>query len=113
MQNLEARCRHTQPDPEPAQTPPVEWSPEALAVAQECAEQERVEAENQGLDIANTEGILPGGGIIMPENPTPQQQAYIARRLALMYKREIAENQRNGITRYPRIRPLRTGDHVP
>ena len=57
-------------------------------------------------------GILPGGGMIMPENPTSQQAAYIARRLALSYKREYAENLSKGIKRYPKIRPLRTGDLV-
>jgi hypothetical protein len=49
----------------------------------------------------------------MPEYPTPQQQQYIARRLGLMYRREHADNQRNGIKTYPKIRPLRTGDLVP
>ena len=49
----------------------------------------------------------------MPANPTPQQAAYVARRLALMYRREVAENRRNGITKMPEIRPLRTGDLVP
>jgi hypothetical protein len=119
MLGWENRCRDSDPAPdldsEPSDqpTPPVEWTPEALAIAEAMTDQARVEQENEGLDIANTEGILPGGGMIMPEHPTPQQAAYIARRLALMYKREIAENRRNGITKYPKIRPLRTGDRVP
>ncbi len=90
----------------------VGWTPEAISRLDAGAERERAEAENKGLDLINTEGILPGGGMIMPENPTPQQAAYIARRLALSYKREYAENLRNGIKRYPKIRPLRTGDLV-
>ena len=76
-------------------------------------EAERRAQENEGLDIENTEGIRPDGSIIMPANPTPQQAAYVARRLALMYRREVAENRRNGITKMPEIRPLRTGDLVP
>ena len=91
----------------------VAWTTEAVAIAKQMQQQDCVEEENAGLDLANVEGILPGGGIIMPEYPTPQQQQYIARRLGLMYKREHADNQRNGIKTYPKIRPLRTGDLVP
>jgi hypothetical protein len=92
---------------------PVVWTREALAIAKQMREREQLEEENAGLDLANVEGILPGGGIIMPECPTPQQEKYIARRLGLMYKREYADNLRNGIKAYPKIRPLRTGDFVP
>jgi hypothetical protein len=76
-------------------------------------ERERIEKENEGLDIANTEGILPGGGMILPENPTPQQKAYMGRRLALMYKREYEENLRQDIKQYPKIRGIRPGDLIP
>jgi hypothetical protein len=76
-------------------------------------ERARIEAENEGLDIANTEGILPGGGMILVENPTPQQEAYIDRRLHLMYKREIQENRRKGIFTIPKIRGIRPGDLIP
>jgi hypothetical protein len=92
---------------------PVVWSPEDLAMADEMRERERIERENEGLDIANIEGIRPDGSIIMPEYPTPQQEAYIARRWALMYKRERAENLRNGVKKKVKFRPLRTGDLVP
>ena len=112
IQDLEARCQRDETPPEP-QTNPVAWSPEALATAHDLAERERIAQENEGLDLANTDGILPGGGMIMPQHPTPQQEAYIARRLALMYRQEIADNRRRGITTHPKIRPLRTGDHVP
>ena len=83
------------------------------AFADEFCERQRVEKENEGLDIANTEGILPGGGMIMPADPTPQQAAYMARRLALMYRREHQENLRKGIKTMPVIRPIRTGDLIP
>ena len=92
---------------------PVSWTPQALVIARQMQEQARLEEENAGLDLANTDGILPGGGIIMPEHPTPNQEKYIARRLALMYKREYAESLRKGIKAYPKIRPLRTGDLIP
>ena len=103
------------PVPDQPQLPesPVIWTPEALAIADEMREKERIEEENKGLDIANTEGIRPDGSIIMPEDPTPHQAAYIARRLVLMYRREHAENLKKGIKTIPKIRPLRTGDLVP
>jgi hypothetical protein len=91
----------------------VMWTLEALLVAKRMQEADLVAEENAGLDLTGVEGILPGGGIIMPEHPTPQQQDYIARRLGLMYKREYADNLRNGIKTYPKIRPLRVGDLVP
>ena len=108
------RCRADPPDPAPPDDthPEVVWSDEDLAFAEEFREKERIERENEGLDIANTEGILPGGGMILTENPTPQQQAYMARRLVLSYKREYAENLRKGIRKYPKIRAIRPGDLV-
>jgi hypothetical protein len=114
---FERRCREGEDDSEPGHqdnpSPAIVWTPEAIALANQIAEQDRIEEENHGLDLANTEGIRPDGSIIMPEHPTPQQDAYIARRVALRMKREWAENQRNGINEYPKIRPLRTGDLVP
>ena len=113
MNDLARRCgevpgsTQTEPPPEP-----VLSDAEREAAAAE-RERIRIEEENRGLDIANTEGIRPDGSIIMPANPTPQQAAYVARRLALMYRREVAENRRKGITVMPEIRPLRTGDLVP
>jgi hypothetical protein len=131
MARIEARCRdeeHQTPgSPGPGhpahddQTGPaglaghgdqIAWTSDDLAVADAIAECERIKDENQGLDLAATEGILPGGGMIMPQNPTQAQAAYIARRLGLSYKREYAENLRQGIRKYPRIRPLRTGDLI-
>jgi hypothetical protein len=111
------RCRQGEDDLEPdsaGEPPPsITWTADAIALANQIAEQDRIEDENQGLDIANTEGIRPDGSIIMPEFPTPQQEAYVARRLTLRIKREWAENQRKGIKEYPKIRPLRTGDLIP
>jgi hypothetical protein len=89
------------------------WPPEDLAFAEDFMEKERIEKENEGLDIANTEGILPGGGMILPEHPTPQQAAYLGRRLRLMYQRERAENLRNGIKTRTRFRGIRPGDLIP
>ena len=70
------------------------------------------EDENAGLDLENTEGILPDGGMIMVEEPTPQQHAYMSRRLLLMYQRERAENHRNGITAKTEFRRIRPGDLI-
>jgi hypothetical protein len=88
------------------------WTAEDVTVADAMAECDRIEQENEGLDLANTEGILPGGAMIMPRDPTPQQAAYIARRLGLSYKRQYAENLRQGIRKYPAIRAVRTGDLI-
>ena len=89
------------------------WSQQALATAAGLAELDRIEQENAGLDIAGTEGVLPGGGMIVPEEPTPQQSAYLGRRMGLRIRREYEENQRKGIKEMPRIRPVRPGDFVP
>ena len=51
--------------------------------------------------------------MIMPEDPTPQQAAYIGRRLGLMYKREFHETQRQGSNKIPKLRPIRPGDRIP
>ena len=113
MRIWEDNCRIEGDDrSETATARPVEWTEDALAVADEWMERERIEAESRGLDLANTEGILQGGGMIVPACPTPQQEAYIARRLGLAYKREYAENLRKGIKKLPKIRPIRTGDRI-
>jgi hypothetical protein len=121
VREWEQRCERDQhrPDPEtppesvPQPEPDISWTQEDMETADQILDQDRIDQENEGLDIANTEGILPGGGMIMPEEPTPQQEAYLARRLALMYKREIEENLRKGITKYPKIRGIRPGDLIP
>jgi hypothetical protein len=112
---LEERCRRGETDPKApnAAEPQIVWTPQDIAAADVFIERERVEKENEGLDIANTEGILPGGGMILPESPTPQQKAYMGRRLALMYKREYEESLRKGIKQYPKIRGIRPGDLIP
>jgi len=102
-----------QPPEAPVAVPPVVWTPEDLAFADQMLEQERIGKENECLDIANTEGILPGGGMILPADPTPQQKAYVGRRLGLMYRREYQENLRRGIRKMPKIRPIRPGDLIP
>ena len=117
MLGMEQRCRRGENGPEPGPgteaRPPVTWTKEDLAVADAYLERVRIEKENEGLDIANTEGILPGGGMILTEDPTPQQQAYMARRLGLAYRREYEENLRKGIRKIPKIRPIRPGDLIP
>jgi hypothetical protein len=115
MRKWAERCRADEdlpPQAGPPQPDPV-WTPEAIAAAEAFMERERIEKENEGLDIANTEGILPGGGMILTEDPTPQQKAYMGRRLGLMYRREYEENLRKGIRKIPKIRPIRPGDLIP
>jgi hypothetical protein len=116
IMDWQERCLRGEDDPEPqrpvASEPTVTWTAEDMAIVDDLREQERIEEENKGLDIANTEGILPDGSIVMPEYPTPQQEAYIARRLNLMYQRELLENRRLGNKKKVKFRPLRTGDLV-
>jgi hypothetical protein len=101
------------PHPPGQSEPNITWTPEDLAEADSLFERERIEKENAGLDIANTQGILPGGGMILMDDPTPEQEAYMARRIGLMYQREYAENLRQGINKYPKIRGIRPGDLIP
>jgi hypothetical protein len=115
MQGWTGRCGDDAEIPQPPGPPEVlaVWTPKDLKAADAFLDHDRVEKENEGLDIANTEGILPGGGMILTENPTPEQKAYMGRRLGLMYKREYAENLRNGIKKNPKIRGIRPGDLIP
>ena len=115
MDQMLDRCLATQHrDAANDQTePPPAWTEQVLAAAQAFLEQERVEQENAGLDIANTEGILPGGGMIVMDDPTPQQAAYLARRVGLQYRREFEANRLKGIHTLPKIRPIRPGDLIP
>jgi hypothetical protein len=110
---LEESVRADEDTPDPPGQDQITWTPEALTAAHAQIEQDRIENENRGLDIANTEGILPGGGMILTDDPTPQQAAYMGRRLNLMYQRESAENRQKGITTKPIIRPIRPGDLIP
>jgi hypothetical protein len=113
----EDRCREGEdvPLPDRVHRPdlPVAWTPEALAMVRHMRERDENAAEDAGLDIANTLGILPNGGMIVPEDPTPQQVAYMSRRSGLMYRREYEDNLRRGIRAFPKIRPIRTGDLIP
>ena len=113
MRAIEARALGGVEAYEPEETAATVWSPADLATADTLREQQERANETAGLDIANTEGILPGGGMIMPAHPTPQQIAYINRRLERLYRREYEENRRRGIDELPHIHPLRTGDFVP
>ena len=114
LKHMDERCRRGETEATDGTPDQLEgWTLEALATVDAILERERIDAENEGLDIANTEGILPGGGMIVPDDPTPQQDAYIARREGLSLKQKRADNLRNGIDALPQIRPLRPGDLVP
>jgi hypothetical protein len=92
---------------------PDQMEDDELITALAAKGQQWLRDPNQGLDIANTPGILPDGGMIMPWNPTPAQEAYLERRLLLQYLREKAENLRNGVFTPVRVRPTRPGDLIP
>ena len=56
----------------------------------------------------------PAAGSSCRKHPSPTPGRSIsARRLALMYKREYADNLRKGIKTMPKIRPIRPGDRIP
>jgi hypothetical protein len=93
--------------------PAAPWIDDDHATDDEILDRACFSDENEGLDIANTEGILPGGGMIMPEYPTPHQIAYVSRRIVLMHRRERDENRRIGIMTKTHFRPTRTGDLIP
>jgi hypothetical protein len=89
------------------------WTPKALSLARQMLEQAQTDADNEGLDIANTGGILLGGGMIVPEHPTPQQEAYMARRFGLSVQHKRQDNLRRGSPELPEIGPIRVGDLIP
>ncbi len=91
---------------------PVIWTLDQVAAFDHMRALAQAEEDNAGLDLENTEGILPGGGIIVPEEPTPQQEAYIARRLVLRVRREYEANMRRGIKKLPSVPRFRTGDLI-
>ena len=113
IEALEERCRTVAPPSTLPPAPKVVWTEQDLKIAEAHMAKRKRDKENEGLDIANTEGILPCGGMILPENPTPQQEAYMGRRLALMYRREYEEGLKKGIKTMPKIRPIRAGDLIP
>jgi hypothetical protein len=102
-------------DPATAAQPDAEivWTDADLEFADAFLQRERLDKQNEGLDIANTEGILPGGGMILTDDPTPAQIAYMARRVGLTYQEKFADDLSNGIVRIPTIQPIRPGDLIP
>jgi hypothetical protein len=113
---LEERIRlRPPPEDEPEDEPDIEWTPELVEEANQVMAQAELEWDNEGLDIANTDGILPGGGMIVPEHPTPRQEAYLARRLGNEVRRIYAANRAKGMSRkeaMPKIRHIRPGDLI-
>jgi hypothetical protein len=112
--DLEVRIRMAPaPTPEPdPDDPDLQWTPQQLAEVEAMVAQAQFDKDHAGLDLANTEGILPGGGMIMPEHPTPQQEAYMARRLGNEVRRIYAANIAKGMSHrqaLPKIRHIRPG----
>ncbi len=100
---------------EPPKPPrkPATWTPEAVAYTKDLMEKNRIERDNKGLDIANTEGILPGGGMVVPRNATPNQTAYLSRRMAIDLRRQRHEAMKKGITVRLKIPNIAVGDFFP
>lgn len=94
-----------------APSPPADivWTEADLTLADDLRDQD----DAPDLDAGPIEGVRPDGSIIMPENPTPRQAAYIARRLGRTYRREFQAYQRLGLRRLPKIRGIRPGDLIP
>jgi hypothetical protein len=112
-QDLKQRCDQGEVEPMPGGIGATDkMTDDEMICAWMRAGRHRMADENQGLDIADTEGILPNGGMIMPEDPTPQQAAYVARRLTRQYCREKEESRRQGLEKKIVFRPLRPGDMV-
>jgi hypothetical protein len=112
-QDLKRRCGMGEDEPPQAPIGPAEgMADDEIVCAWIRTGRHRLPDENDGLDIANTEGILPNGGMILTEEPTPQQSAYMARRLMLKFCREKEENRRNGIERKIVFPPIRPGDLI-
>lgn len=88
------------------------WPDDEIITALSVKAQQWEADPNEGLDIANTAGILPDGSIFVPRNPTEQQSEYMERRLSIKYVRERAQNLRNGISTPIHFGPLRVGDLI-
>jgi hypothetical protein len=112
-QNLQQTCGLAQTDPLQAPIGRTEnMTDDELICAWIRTGRHRLPDENHGLDIANTRDILPNGSLIVTDTPTPQQAAYIERRLLLKYCREKEQNRRDGVDRKIVFHPIRTGDLV-
>jgi hypothetical protein len=91
----------------------VVWSLQQVAEAEKLRAAEEFAEDYKDLDLANTPGILAGGGIIVPEDPTPAQTAYMTRRYALNMRDTYRATLRAGQTTLPKITPVRVGDLIP
>jgi hypothetical protein len=92
---------------------PVVWTLATIAAAEDLRAIETFAEDYKGLDLDNTPGILPGGGMYVPEDPTPAQTAYLTRRYALNLRDRYHQTLRDGLTTLPRIIPFRPGDLIP
>ncbi|MBS0644836.1 MAG: hypothetical protein U1E70_04015 [Acetobacteraceae bacterium] len=110
---LDAWCNRLCPEEPYDQPSPVTWTPEALRTARDMRDAEEFAADYGDLDLTNTQGIEPDGGIVVSEQPTTQQEAYMARRYALNLRDQHRANLKAGLKQRPKIIPFRTGDRIP
>jgi hypothetical protein len=85
------------------------WTREDRARVEELRRQE----DYPGLNVENVPGILPGGGMIIPEFPSPDQKAYLAYRYANNIRGNYNRTLLEGGTALPKIVPMKPGDWMP
>ncbi len=73
----------------------------------------RLQEDYPGLNVGNIPGVLPGGGMIIPEFPSPEQQAYLSYRYANNIRGNYNRTLRDGGTALPKIVPMKPGDWMP
>lgn len=89
----------------------IVWSEAALEAADKALAAEharRMDAE----DLGPVEGVMPDGSIIVPETPTPAQEAYIGERLIRNALTERTEQIRQGRRARLHLPPIRPGDRI-
>lgn len=92
---------------------PPAWPEAATSLVTAMREQERIETEQQDPDPAEVEGVRPDGSMIVPEDPTPEQEAYLSRRLGRGYRQEWEDSVAEGRPRVPKLRVVKPGDIIP
>ncbi|HVZ07861.1 hypothetical protein [Rhodopila sp.] len=89
------------------------WTATTIEMARKIRDETIFQEDYAGLDVASIPGVRDDGGIIVPEDPTPEQEAYMARRYALNIRKKYHENLQAGINELPKIIALRPGDLIP
>jgi hypothetical protein len=97
----------SEPSSEPAAKPGIPepaWTPEMVASAKTM-----MDAEPPPPPAI--EGVESDGSIVVPVNPTPEQEIYIAQRMIHNRRDQWADDIMSGAK--PKIPPIRPGDRIP